>query len=175
LVKMRQIAVQTNRESRMLLLSSSGDCSDTDSWGGSWQLAVGDRSLGATSWDLLPEDSIMDGSDDDQSLALVDISAFGDERGVDICFQEWGHINGPLGNNYDSIVFSPRGWLRNPSSDFNSRGYLEFNFINQEANRIGVVDALKIQISRSGMIRLVKVPQSYHQNPVGTSVTSSTQ
>ena len=177
MVMMRQIAVQTNRESRMLLLSHSGDCTDGTSWGGAWQLAVGNRSLGASQWDLLPEDSLIDGVDDDQSQALVDISAFGDERGYDICFRQWPSILGPSigGNNQDAIIFGPRGWLRNPSSDFNARGYLEFIFVNQEANREGILDSLKVQVSRSGMIRLVRVPQSYHSNPVGTSTSSSVQ
>ena len=161
----------------MLLLSHSGDCTDGVSWGGSWQLAVGDSSLGSTRWDLLPEDSSNDGTDDDQGLAVVDISAQGDERGKDICFRQWPNINGPTtgGNNRDAIVFGPRGWLRNPPSDFNSQGYLEFHFVNQEANREGVIDALKIQVSRAGMIRTVRVPKSYHNNQVGTSVTSSKQ
>ena len=177
LVKMRQIAVQTNRESRMLLLSHSGDCTDGVSWGGSWQLAVGDQSFGSSRWDLLPEDSIQDGSDDDQSLGVVDIGAAGNEKGKDVCFREWSTISGPShgGHNSNAIVFGPRGWLRNPASDFNTRGYLEFNFVNQEAYRAGIIDALKIQVSRAGMIRMVRIPKMYHDNPVGTSVTSSTE
>ena len=177
LVKMRQIAVQTNREARMLLLSHSGDCTDGVTWGASWQLAVGNQSFGSTQWDLLPEDTMEDGVDDDQGLGIVDISEFGDERGKDICFREWANLGGPTtgGNNSDSIVFGPRGWLRNPPSDFNARGYLEFHFVNQEANRDGIVDALKIQVSRAGMIRTVRVPRTYHNNQVGTSVTSSNQ
>ena len=176
LIKMRQIAVQTNREAKMLLLSSSGDCTDGSSWGGSWQLSVGNRSLGSTTWDLLPVDSLEDGSDDNQTLGVVDLSDFGDERGYDICFRQWGNILGPtMGNNQDSIVFGPRGWLRNPSADFNSRGYLEFMFVNQDAYRSGLVDSLKVQVSRSGMIRLIRVPMSHHTNPVGTSISSTTQ
>ena len=177
LTKMRQIAVQTNREAKMLLLSSSGDCTDGTSWGGSWQLAVGNRSLGATSWDLLPVDSLEDGTDDDQTLGVVDLNEFGDERGYDICFRQWGNISGPTtgGSNSDAIVFGPRGWLRNPPSDFNASGYLEFMFVNQDAYRSGLVDSVKVQVSRSGMIRLVRVPMNYHTNPVGTSVSSTTQ
>ena len=109
LIKMRQIAVQTNREAKMLLLSSSGDCTDGSSWGGSWQLSVGNRSLGSTTWDLLPVDSLEDGTDDNQTLGVVDLSEFGDERGYDICFRQWSNILGPtMGNNQDSIVFGPR-------------------------------------------------------------------
>ena len=116
-----------------------------------------------------------DGTDDDQSVAVVDLRGRGMERGKDVCFRQWSNISGPSigSNNRDAIVFGPRGWLRNPPSDFNSRGYLEFNFVNQEAYRGGVIDALKVQISRAGMIRMVRIPQTYHDNSVGTSVTSS--
>ena len=48
-------------------------------------------------------------------------------------------------------------------------------FVNQEANRKGAVDAIKVQVSRSGMIRLLRVPESYHLNPVGTDDASSVQ
>ena len=85
-------------------------------------------------------------------------------------------LTGPLtGNNRDSIIFSPRGWLRNPSVDFNTNGYMEFHFHNQEAGRIGVFDVVKVQISRAGMIRLLRVPRPYNLNTIGTSVTSSVQ
>jgi prepilin-type N-terminal cleavage/methylation domain-containing protein len=177
LATMRGIAVQTNRESKMHLLSHAGDCSDPSDWGGSWEKSIGNKVAGSDEWDLLPEDSQIDGRDDDQSKALVDFTLESTERGFDVCFQDWGVLQGPsLGrNNRDAIVFSPRGWLRNPASDFNSRGYMEFIFINQDANRKGVVDAVKVQLSRSGMIRLVRVPQNYHLNPVGTDEASSTQ
>lgn len=177
LATMREIAVQTNRESKMHLLSHSGDCRDPSDWGGSWEKSIGNKVVGSDLWDLLPEDSYVDGRDDDQSKALVDFTLESTERGFDVCFQDWGVLQGPsLGrNNNDSIVFSPRGWLRNPVSDFNSRGYMEFTFINQDANRKGVVDAVKVQLSRSGMIRLVRVPQNYHLNSVGTDEASSTQ
>lgn len=177
LTTMREIAVQGNREAKMQLLSHAGDCSDVTSWGGSWQKSIGNKVFGSNQWDLLPEDSRNDGTDDDQSKALVDFTLESSERGYDVCFRDWGALQGPSlgGSNQDSIVFSPRGWLRNPASDFNARGYMEFMFVNQEANRKGAVDAIKVQVSRSGMIRLLRVPESYHLNPVGTDDASSVQ
>ena len=174
---MREIAVQGNRESKLELLNHAGDCSDVASWGGAWQKSLGNKVFGSNRWDLLPEDSRVDGTDDDQSKSLVDFTLESSERGYDVCFRDWGYLQGPSlgGNNSDSIVFSPRGWLRNPASDFNSRGYMEFMFVNQEANRKGAIDAIKVQLSRSGMIRLIRVPENYHLNPVGTKDASSVQ
>lgn len=174
---MREIAVQGNREAKLQLLSHAGDCSNTTIWGGSWQKSLGNKVFGSNQWDLLPEDSRVDGTDDDQSKATVDFTVSSSERAYDVCFREWDPLLGPSfgGNNQNSIVFSPRGWLRNPASDFNSRGYMEFMFVNQEANRKGAIDAIKVQISRSGMIRLLRVPENYHLNPVGTDDASSVQ
>jgi prepilin-type N-terminal cleavage/methylation domain-containing protein len=175
LLSMRQIAVQSNREAKFELLAhSGGDCSDTEMWGGAWEMSVGNEMMGSRIWDLLPEDSAEDGTDDDQSYSRVSFFSGGNQSGKDVCFREWGQINGPSwGSNQDSIVFSPRGWLRNPASDFNTRGYLEFHFVNQDAHRNGVFDVVKVQVSRAGMIRLLRVPQSHNLNQIGTSITST--
>lgn len=177
LISMRQIAVQTNRETKFALLShSGGDCSDTTMWGGAWEMSVGNQIMGSTTWDLLPEDSMQDGTDDDRSEARVSFFDGGNESGTDVCFRDWGNLTGPTwGRNQDSIVFSPRGWLRNPPVDFNRNGYMEFHFVNQDAHRQGVFDVVKVQISRAGMIRLLRVPQPHNLNQIGTSVTSSVQ
>lgn len=177
LISMRQIAVQTNRETKLQLLAhSGGDCTDTNMWGGSWEMSVGDQVSGSRTWDLLPEDSMEDGSDDQQGEALVSFFSNGTHPGKDVCFQDWGRLTGPLiGNNQDAIVFSPRGWLRNPSSDFNTHGYMEFHFFNQDAARAGTLDGVKVQVSRAGMIRLIRIPKPHNLNQVGTSVTSSVQ
>ena len=177
LISMRQIAVQTNRETRFHLLAhSGGNCSDPTQWGGAWEMSVGDQVMGSTTWDLLPEDSMEDGTDDEQGDAVVSFFAGGTHSGKDVCFQDWGSLTGPFsGNNRDSIVFSPRGWLRNPSADFNTYGYMEFHFYNQEATRSGIFDAVKVQVSRAGMIRLLRAPMPHNFNPIGTSVTSSVQ
>lgn len=177
LISMRQIAVQTNRETKLELLAhSGGDCSDTTMWGGAWEMSVGNQIMGSTVWDLLPEDTMQDGVDDNRSESRVSFFDGGNESGNDVCFQEWGRLMGPTwGNNQDSIVFSPRGWLRNPPVDFNQNGYMEFHFVNQDANRQGIFDVVKVQISRAGMIRLLRVPQPHNLNQIGTSVTSSVQ
>lgn len=175
MMQLRQIAVQNNRETRMRLLSSE-NCSNTTAWGGAWSLEVGDSALGSTTWDILPEDRSDNGVDDHQGEGLIDIGPNGSNKAKDICMWGWGGLSGPTfngANNVDSVVFSPRGWLRNPSGDFQSSGYLEFQFVNQAAARDGVDDALVIQVSRAGLVRLVKSPTMYPQVPVGINSDSS--
>ena len=95
-----------------------------------------------------------------------------------VCFADWGLINGTSingANNADSIVFTPRGWLANPSSDFNTNGYIELNFFNQEANRNQRTDYISVQLSRAGMIRLVSYEAAYPSNSVGVSSSSTVQ
>ena len=40
-----------------------------------------------------------------------------------------------------------------------------FLLIRSKSKR--TIDAIKVHLSRSGMIRLVRVPENYHLNPVG--------
>ena len=175
MMQLRQIAVQNNREARMRLQSAE-NCSDNTVWGGEWVLEVGDRALGSTTWDILPEDRSDNGVDDQQGEGLINIGPGGNQQAKDICMWSWSGLAGPSdngANNADSVVFSPRGWLRNPSSDFQSSGYLEFQFVNQEAAREGIDDSLVIQISRAGLVRLVASPTMYPQNSVGIAPDSS--
>ena len=175
MMQLRQIAVQNNRETR-LRLESAEDCSDSTAWGGQWVLEVGDRALGSTVWDVLPEDRSDNGVDDHQGEGLINIGPGGNQEANDICMWSWSGLSGPDdngANNADSVVFSPRGWLRNPSSDFQSSGYLEFQFVNQEAAREGVDDTLIVQVSRAGLVRLVGSPSMFPQSPVGVNPDSS--
>ncbi|RME28343.1 MAG: hypothetical protein D6798_02635, partial [Deltaproteobacteria bacterium] len=113
LLDLRELAVRTNRETRLVLTGSGGDCRDGRSWGGSWLLQIGNSSLGSNRWDTLPEDSLDDGSDDDASEGVVDIGPGGNHPMADACLRQWESIAGPgSGDNADSIVFSPRGWVR---------------------------------------------------------------
>ncbi len=43
LVHLRNLAVQTNRETRLTLQASLGDCAEADGYGGRWSLHAGDR------------------------------------------------------------------------------------------------------------------------------------
>ena len=113
-------------------------------------MSVGDQVMGSTRWDLLPEDSMEDGTDDEQGDARVSFFAGGTHSGKDVCFQDWGVLLGPFsGNNQDSIVFSPRGYGCAIHLLISMRTATWSFIYNQEANRAGVFDAVKVQVSRA--------------------------
>ena len=174
LMELRSIAVQSNRETRLRLMEAGGDCSDVEAWGGSWEMAIGNRASASDSWDLLPADAEDDGSDDDQSRAYVDIGGDSTQSEKWVCLEQWQPLTGPSSHNEDAIVFSPRGWVGNPVNDFNDSGYIEITFANQVATRKGVTDQVTVLISRAGMVRLVSA-LSNEESPrtVGTATGSS--
>jgi len=176
MTSLRNLAVQSNRETRLRLTDAGGDCSDPDSMGGRWEMAIGDRSSNSESWDLLPEDASDDGSDDLQGEAFTDLGMEGNHRAADVCLKDWGTLVGPGTSNGDAVVFSPRGWVTNPGSDFSSSGYIELTLANQQATRGGFTDEVSVVIFRSGMIRLVSaLGAEYKDATVGTATSSSKQ
>jgi type II secretory pathway pseudopilin PulG len=157
LMNIRSLAVHTNRETRLRLTRAGGDCDDGLSWGGAWEMAVGNRASASDQWDLLPEDSFDDGTDDDQSEAYVDLGGDVGRAEKWVCLQQWDPLTGPIIENQDAIVFSPRGWVSNPADDFGDSGYIEFTFVNQAAVRAGVSDTVTVLVSRAGLVRLVSM------------------
>ena len=174
LVTLRNLAVQTNRETRLTLQASLGDCAEADGYGGRWTLHAGDRSRSSQSWEFLPIDAMDDGTDDQTGGGEVVLDDGGNRHARDVCLNDWGSIRGPGVGNADSIVFSPRGWLTNPSSDFNSNGYLEVTLTNQAAGRKGVTDEVTVLVTRAGMVRLHStLGHEMVDNPVGVKGASS--
>jgi len=154
LVHLRNLAVQTNRETRLTLQSSPGECAEVDAYGGRWTLHAGDRSRSSESWEYLPIDATDDGTDDESGEGEVVLDDGGNRQARDVCLNDWGSLRGPGVGNANSIVFSPRGWLTNPSADFNGSGYLEVTLTNQAAGRLGVEDEVTVLVTRAGMVRL---------------------
>lgn len=155
LLDMRELAVHANRETRLVLQESAGDCTDGQSWGGRWILQIGNSSLGSTSWDTLPEDSLTDGSDDDSSDGVIDIGPDGNRATRHACLRQWGALAGPGGGDSgDAIVFSPRGWVRNPAADFGTNGYIALTLVNADSVARGSADEVSVLVTRAGMVRL---------------------
>jgi prepilin-type N-terminal cleavage/methylation domain-containing protein len=178
LMVLRKMAVESNRETRLRFISHGGSCSASSVGGGSWEMSIGDKSIGSTSWDLLPEDTVEDNVDDDQALALRTINRNSNSSATNVCLENWGAIQGPAinsANNKDAIVFSPRGWLRNPSGDFSQNGFIEIVLHNLEALRGQLVHKVTVQIASSGMVRIYSYETDYNQNQVGVSTSSSAQ
>ena len=168
LVHLRNLAVQTNRETRLTLQASLGDCAEADGYGGRWTLHSGDRSRSSQTWEFLPIDAVDDGTDDEIGEGEVVLGDGGNRHAKDVCLNDWGDLRGPGVGNTDSIVFSPRGWLTNPSSDFNGNGYLEVTLTNQAAGRKGVSDEVTILVTRAGMVRLHStLGHEMVDNPIG--------
>ena len=173
LMTLRNLAVETGRETRLLLTERPEDCSDTEQYGGRWRREIGDRSRGATWWEQLPPDGEQDGTDDDISEGEVNIGNGGNRKARHVCLLEWGDIRGPGTGNTNAIVFSPRGWLSNPSEDFDGTGHLVVELANQVAARQGVDDRVRVMITRSGMVRLHSTLGEMSDTPVSTEVYST--
>lgn len=156
LMYLRNYAISSSRETRLRFVSTGGNCAgDFDAWGGSWALEVGNRSSGSTSWEFLPQDAAEDGTDDDQSEGTVDLGA-GSMASRHTCLLGWSTISGPGSGNADAVVFSPRGRLTNPGSDFSEgSGWIVVDFVNQAAARQGLDDSLQVMVNRVGNVNLV--------------------
>ena len=185
ILSMRSLAVRSNRQTKITFLSSGGNCLDTSNWGGKWSLSVGNKSFGSTEWDLLPEDSFEDFSDDDQSQGIVDIGEDGAYKMHKICLADWGILTGGASSDsVDSIVFNTRGWLANPNSDFSSSGSLEFVLYNQEgredflggslvSSNVAQQHSIIVQVSRAGLVRILQYEKDPLFNEVGTSANTT--
>jgi prepilin-type N-terminal cleavage/methylation domain-containing protein len=173
LMQLQSLAVQRSRETRLRLVESGGTCTDTSRWGGRWVLEVGDRSSGSTRWDILPEDSSADASDDDTTEGMVDIGPDGNRKARFVCLEPWSSIGGPGSGNADSIVFSPSAWVTNPSTDFDAAGAIELTLVNEVAREQGVVDEISIRVARSGFVRLESTLGSSSAASASAAPTSS--
>ncbi len=173
LVSLKNLAVLTNRETRLKLVSSPGKCADVDGFGGSWWLQAGDKSRGSGRWEFLPIDIPGLGEDSEQGEGRVSLGEGGNRKQKDVCLEPWESIRGPGVGSGDSIVFSPRGWIRNPTADFNADGYMELVLSNQSALRKGVNDKVKILVSRAGMVKMHStLGYDMVDNPVGRGGSS---
>lgn len=173
LMQLRNMALSTNRQTRLRFVSSGGTCSDATVYGGSWLLEIGNHSRGSTAWDVLPADLEATGADTDQSEGLRDYGPEGARRDTDVCLYEWPEMKGPGTGNSDSVVFGPRGWSENPAEDFDSRGYLVFTFRNQDATSRGEQDEVSVTVSRAGLVRMESPNSSADRPVVGTGVAST--
>lgn len=171
--RLRGMATASNRETRLRLTDSPGDCADTEAWGGAWQLEIGDKSRNSTKWELLPLDAAEDGADDDQSEGRYDLSLGAPQAARDVCLKRWDELLGPGTDNADSVVFSPQGWVTNPALDFDSSGLIALTLVNQDAARDGATDTVRVIMTRAGLVRLETGGHTFTSNPVGTATASS--
>ena len=102
LVNLKNLAVLTNRETRMLMISSPGDCGDIEAYGGEWHLQAGDRSRSSSRWEFLPIDTEVEGEDEEQGEGRVSLNKGGNQQQRDVCLEPWGGFSGPGSGNADN-------------------------------------------------------------------------
>ena len=154
--KLRMIALRNNRETRLCLDTyDSAPNSTSTANAGKYFLMVGNKSLQSSSWEYLPIDAISDSSDDEKKLGVVDLSSNSKSYRKNVSIGDWGSdIGGPHVGNSNCIVFSPRGYVLNPASDFNAQGFIEVTFINKVARKDGEADDFIVMVARSGFTRI---------------------
>lgn len=147
---LRSMAIATNRQTRLVLVQGDSDLDPGADQQGEWLCQVGNRSSASTEWDTLPLDK--DGVHDDRQ-GTRSIAPDGDDEAPGISLAQWAALAGPGSGNTDAIVFSPRGWVDNPASDF-ADGYIVLELVNKTVLDGGGEQRARVRLSRGGMIRL---------------------
>ena len=167
---LRSMAITTNRQTRLLLVQADTAMDPAEPQQGEWLCQVGNRSVGSNEWDTLPPDvgGVLDVSDGERSLAEG-----GTDEATGISLAPWPALTGPGAGNADAIVFSPRGWVDNPATDF-ADGYIVLELVNKVALDEGADQHAAVRLSRGGLAHLETGPStSVAPNPVGSAEASS--
>lgn len=139
----RMLAMLENRQTRVSVTNwDSNPSTDLTTSYGAYEIAVGNRMMNSTVWDVLPYEG---GSDTNQSEGIVDFSTGEKDAvtGVSILEPE-----------VTDVVFNGRGWLANSDDELSTAGYLEFTFANKIAQERGVTDHWVVRVYRGGMVRV---------------------
>ena len=172
----RALAIRSGKECSVWLLGADSSLTNLDSNAGEYWVGLGNKNRSSTTWDYLPVDTETGGSDSDQSQGVVDI---GEEDGQfyqrRVGIAQWTTLGGPGTGNSDRIVFGPRGFVTNPSSDFGALGTIDITFVNKVARAEGFTEDWTVKVGRTGMTRIDTTVQSeYGGLRSGTTESSST-
>jgi prepilin-type N-terminal cleavage/methylation domain-containing protein len=160
-------AITSNREMRLKLVAYDEAMDASGPQEGEWLLQAGNRASMSTSWDTLPVD--VDGVPD-ESDGVRDLGVDGTEEATSISLAPWPALAGPgsTGESADAIVFSPRGMVANPPTDF-VNGYVTLTLVNKAAAQRGGEEEVRVRISRGGLARLeTGASSTLPENDVGT-------
>ncbi len=164
----RMAAIRSGVECR-ILMSDYDDKPATISAGnaGLYYIQLGNNNVQSDEFETLPT-SLM------EVEGTWDISEDSTNYLRNVSIMQWDTINGTTGAGANSIVFSPRGFVANPSSDFSS-GYITISFVNKLAYADGIQDIYKVQIARSGMTRIENplMGDRYPDDNHGSTITST--
>lgn len=168
LMTLRMEAIRHDRETRLLVTETDASWHDPDSVNkGAYLMQVGNKAINSTSWDTLPADAALTGTDTDSSLGSKDFGEKGLQQRRGVSMQPVS-ISGPFVGNADAIVFTPRGWLKNPASDFAKDGYITLTVTNKPAMANGIEDSVSLKIARSGNVTMITSLSGRELNAVGT-------
>jgi len=162
---LRALAINTGRQTRLKLLESDSALDPYDVQVGAWLLQAGNHSSRSNEWDTLPIDLH---GENDLSEGERSLDVGGNDEAPHISLAPWNTLVGPGLNNEDSIVFSPRGWLDNPPTDF-VNGYIVLTVVSKRSN-----ESVTLRVSRGGLARMETGSHSaLPSNAVGTAEASS--
>ncbi|MFZ5479166.1 MAG: GspH/FimT family protein [Myxococcota bacterium] len=160
----RALAITTNRETRVKLLAADAALDPADAQVGEWLLQVGNRDNGSNEWDTLPIDDPGGVPNDGEGERSLSVGGLNETPRTSLA--PWPALAGSGAGNADAIVFSPRGWLQNPPTDFVA-GYIALEVV---AKRSG--ERVTIRVSRGGLSRLESAAE-LPSNAVGTAAAST--
>ncbi len=149
LVTLRALAIDTNRETRVHFIEADLAMDAEDAQHGAWDLQVGNRASNSTQWDTLPidEGGVVDVGEGERSLETG-----GNNEAKWISLATWGTLDD------DAIVFTPRGWLGNPATDYID-GMISVQIVNKRALLNGQDEHVALSVARTGMVRMQAVAQ----------------
>jgi prepilin-type N-terminal cleavage/methylation domain-containing protein len=172
----RALAIRSGKECSVWLLAADSSLTNLDANNGEYWVGMGNKNRDSSTWDYLPVDTETGGSDSDQSQGVIDI---GDKDGQfyqrRVGIAQWSSLGGPGTGNSDRIVFGPRGFVTNPSSDFGALGTIDITFVNKVARADGFSEDWTVKVGRTGMTRIdTTVQNEYGGLRSGTAESSST-
>lgn len=160
----RQTAIALNTRCRIRLSAFDSDLDGTSGNVGAYFVEVEHDGT----WDILPVD--------DPGIAgvvgegTVVLSKDGEDELLGVSLKEWSPLTGEDG---DDIVFDARGWLQNPTSDFDADGYITVTFVNKPARRRSDTDEWNVKVSRGGLVRMESSRVAVVGNGAGTTEAST--
>ena len=152
----RLMAISQGRDFRICMITkdTAPTSTDTGSNAGLYTLSGWNPDLGVTGgWDILPLEVGSVASDANQVEGTFNLGSAAGGYGMrGISIVNWTAMGGPGSGNNDCMVFSTRGWLSNPATDFDG-GYINIQFRNKYRNP--EVEIRTVRVSRGGAVQIV--------------------
>jgi len=148
--KARDLAISEGREYRIRVDAWDSSISTGTASIGSYYIERGDAASLSVTWDVLPVNVNSVVNDQEGHIVFTrDAVASATDAANPL---PWVSLEQPL---VTTIVFDSRGFLENSSSDFDSTGMVNFNFVNKRAAVAdGMSEFWTVSVSRAGFARL---------------------